>query len=106
MRPIYIAQLDEPRPVVVLTRELVRSSIKNVTVAPITSTIRGLYSEVRVGKENNLEGPGVISCDNIQTIPRAALGRQIGWLLATQESELGAAINHAFDLEISSLDKG
>jgi len=65
-----------------------------------------LYSEVRVGKENNLEGPGVISCDTIQTIPRAALGRQIGWLLATQESELGAAINHAFDLEISPLDKG
>jgi len=78
----------------------------NVTVAPITSTIRGLYSEVRVGKENNLEGPGVISCDNIQTIPRAALGRQIGWLLPKQETELSVAINHAFDLEITSIDKG
>ena len=106
MRPIYIAQLDKPRPVVVLTRELVRNSMTNVTVAPITSTIRGLYSEVRVGKENNLEGPGVISCDNIQTIPRTALGRQIGWLLAKQETELGAAINHAFDLEITSVEKG
>jgi mRNA interferase MazF len=65
MRPIYMAQLDKPRPVVVLTRELVHNSMTNVTVAPITSTIRGLYSEVRVGKENNLDGPGVISCDNI-----------------------------------------
>ena len=106
MRPIHIADLDKPRPVVVLTRELVRSSMTNVTVAPVTSTIRGLYSEVRVGKENNLEGPGVISCDNIQTIPRAALGKQIGWLLAKQETELGVAINHAFDLEITSIDKG
>jgi len=77
-----------------------------VTVAPITSTIRGLYSEVRVGQENNLEGPGVISCDNIQTIPRAALGQQIGWLLPKQETELGVAINHAFDLEITSVEKG
>jgi len=106
MRPIHIADLDKPRPVVVLTRELVRSSMTNVTVAPITSTIRGLYSEVRVGKENNLEGPGVISCDNIQTIPRAALGRQIGWLLPKQETELSVAINHAFDLEITSIEKG
>lgn len=106
MRPIYVAQLDKPTPVVVLTRELVRNSMTNVTVAPITSTIRGLYSEVRVGKENNLEGPGVISCDAIQTIPRVALGRQIGWLLAKQETELGVAINHAFDLEITPIDRG
>ncbi len=106
MRPIHIAHLDKPRPVVVLTRELVRSSMTIVTVAPITSTIRGLYSEVRVGKENNLEGPGVISCDNIQTIPRAALGQQIGWLLPKQETELGVAINHTFDLEITSIEKG
>jgi len=35
MRPIQIAHLDEPRPVVVLTRELVRNSMTNVTVAPI-----------------------------------------------------------------------
>lgn len=106
MRPIHIAYLDKPRPVVVITRELVRNSMTNVTVAPITSTIRSLYSEVGVGKENNLEGPGVISCDNIQTIPRAALGQQIGWLLAKQESELGTAINQAFDLEIGSVEKG
>ncbi len=103
MRSMYIAQLDKPRPVVVLTRELVRNSMTNVTVAPITSSVRGLYSEVRVGKGNNLEGPGVICSDNIQTSPRAALGRQIGWLLAKQETQLGVAINHAFDLEIVSV---
>jgi len=98
---LSIAHLDMPRPVVSLTWELVRNSMKNVTVAPITSTVRGLYSEVLVGKESNLSGPGVISCDNIQTIRLEALGRQIGWLLANQETELGAAINHAFDLEIT-----
>jgi mRNA interferase MazF len=76
------------------------------TGAPITSTIRVLDSEVRGGQENNLEGPGVISCDNIRTIPRAALGQQIGWVLAKQDTEFGVAMNHAFDLEINSVEKG
>ena len=40
MRPLHIARLDKPRPVVVLTRELIRPRLTNVTVAPITSTIR------------------------------------------------------------------
>ncbi len=40
MRPIHLAQLDKTRPVLVLTRELVRPHLSRVTVAPITSTIR------------------------------------------------------------------
>jgi mRNA interferase MazF len=100
VRPIYIAQLDKARPVVVLTRELVRDSMTSVTVAPITTRVRGLYSEVPVGTENNLGEPGVISCDNIQTISRSDLGKQIGWLLPQQEKALADAISHAFDLDI------
>ena len=42
MRPIHTARLDKTRPVVVLTRELVRPHMARVTVAPITSTVRGL----------------------------------------------------------------
>jgi mRNA interferase MazF len=86
--------------VVVLTRELVRDSMTSVTVAPITTRVRGLYSEVPVGNENNLSEPGVISCDNIQTISQSDLGKQIGWLLPQQEKALADAISHAFDLEI------
>lgn len=102
MRPIYVANLDKARPVVVLTRELVRDSMTSVTVAPITTRVRGLYTEVAVGTVNNLAGPGVISCDNIQTISRSDLGTQIGWLLPAQELALSAAIAHAFDLEVIS----
>ncbi|MDA8067257.1 MAG: type II toxin-antitoxin system PemK/MazF family toxin, partial [Actinomycetota bacterium] len=48
MRPIHTAALDKARPVLVLTRELVRPHLNSVTVAPITSTIRGLSTEVLV----------------------------------------------------------
>ena len=52
MRPIHVAQLDKARPVVVLTRELVRPHLARVTVAPITMTVRGLSTEVAVGPAN------------------------------------------------------
>ena len=57
MRPIHIARLDKPRPVVVLTRELIRPRLTNVTVAPITSTIRGLSTEVLVGPQQRPRPP-------------------------------------------------
>ena len=99
MRPIHVARLDKPRPVVVLTRELVRPRLTNVTVAPITSTIRGLSTEVLVDRRNGLDHPSAISCDNIQTIPKIQLGRLIGYLLPDQEPQLAEAITLAFDLE-------
>ena len=100
MRPIHLAALDKTRPVLVLTRELVRPHLTRVTVAPITSTVRGLSSEVLVGRDNGLDHPSVVSCDNLVTIPTAALGRQIGRLLPEQEPALTAALHAAFDLEI------
>jgi len=99
MRPIHIAALDKSRPVVVLTRETVRPHLKNVTVAPVTSTIRGVSTEVLVSAANGLDHDGVISLDNITTIPVDALGRQIGFLLPGQESALARGIAIAFDLE-------
>ena len=98
MRPIHIAQLDKPRPVLVLTREAVRPYLTRVTVAPITSTIRGLSTEVPVGRRNGLDHKSAVSCDNIVTVPAGTLGRQVGYLLLSQEPELAEAIQAAFDL--------
>ena len=97
-RPIHLARLDKTRPVVVLTRAEVRPHLGTVTVAPITTRVRGLSTEVPVGKANGLEGPSVVSCDNIGTIPSEQLGRQIGALLDHDEAALTAAITAAFDL--------
>jgi mRNA interferase MazF len=99
MRPIHTASLDKARPVVVLTRDLVRPHLSQVTVAPITTTIRGLSTEVPLGPANGLDHSCVISCDNIVTVPKSTLGRQIGFLLPAQEAALTVAIHAAFDLD-------
>lgn len=99
MRPIHTAELDKVRPVLILTRELVRPHLSRVTVAPITSTILGLSTEVPVGPKNGLAHESVVSCDNIVTIPTTALRRQIGYLFPSQESALSLAIRAAFDLD-------
>jgi mRNA interferase MazF len=99
MRPIHRARLDKSCPVLVLTRELVRPHLNTVTVAPITTTVRGLSTEVALGTANGLENQCVVACDHIITIPVAALGEQIGRLLDDQEPELRNAIRAAFDLD-------
>ena len=53
-----------------------------------------------VGKANGLDRDSVVSCDNITTIPRATIGRHLGYLLPTQESELAQAIAAAYDLDL------
>ena len=99
MRPIHLARLDKVRPVLILTRELVRPHLTTVTIAPITTTIRGLSSEVPVNAVNGPAQASAISCDNITTTPANALGQQIGMLLDGQERALSEAIRSAFDLD-------
>ena len=99
MRPIHLASLDKVRPVVVLTREGVRPYLSRVTVATITTSVKGLRVEVAVGQANGLDHDSVISCDNITTIPVDDLGKQIGFLLDAQEVQLTEAIAAAFDLD-------
>lgn len=99
MRPIHLARLDKTRPVLVLTRELVRPLLARVTVAPITTTARGLSTEVSVGPRNGLDHECVVNCDTLVTIPVESLGRLVGRLLPEQEPALTEAIRNAFDLE-------
>ena len=68
-------------------------------MAPITTTVRGLSTEVPVGPANGIGHESVVSCDNIVTIDKTALGDRIGYLFAAQETLLTAAIHAAFDLD-------
>jgi len=99
MRSITAASLDKIRPVLVLTREAVRPYLNSVTVAPITSIIRGLSTELPLGPANGLEHDCVASLDNITTISVTALGKEIGFLLDAQEAALTVALHAAFDLD-------
>ena len=100
MREICLARLDKTRPVLVLTRDVARAAMTKVTVAPITSTVKGLSSEVPLDTRNGLDHACVASLDNIITVPVAALGRTIGYLSTTQEVNLARAMVLAFDLDI------
>jgi mRNA interferase MazF len=103
VREICLAHLDKTRPVVVLTREAARAAMTKVTVAPITSTAKGLSSEVPVGSANGLERDSVISLDNVVTIPVSLLGRTVGFLTTDQEALLARAVVLAYDLDIALL---
>ena len=103
MREICLARLDKTRPVLVLTREAARGAMTKVSVAPITTTIKGLSSEVAVGPDNGLDADGVISLDNVLTVPVGALGRTVGYLSRDQERLLGRAIVLAYDLDLPLL---
>lgn len=100
MREICLAQLDKTRPALVLTREPARAAMTKVTIAPITSTVKGLSSEVLVGRENGLDHDSAVALDNTMTIPVSALGRTIGFLTEPQEAQLAIAVMFAFDLDM------
>ena len=64
----------------IVTRDGAIPVLRNVTVAGITSTIRGLSTEVHVGPAEGLARESVVNCDNLFTLPKAGLGRYRGSL--------------------------
>lgn len=98
MRSLFLARLDETRPVVLLTRETALAYLNRVTVAPIYTKAHGLSVGVPVGPANGLDHDCVVNCDNIVSILAADLGRKIGLLHDHQEPALAEAILSAFDL--------
>ena len=104
MREICLVRLDKTRPALVLTREAARAEMTKVTVAPLTTTIMGLSSEVLVGPDNGLDQDCVVALDNVITIPVNLLGRTVGYLRAEQEAQLARAVVLAYDLDLSLLE--
>lgn len=98
MRTIASVRLDKRRPALLLTRQSKLHLLTWVTVAPITSTIRGIASEVLVGPRNGLDHDSVVSCDIITTVRADAVGDTVGLLFDDQEPDLARAISDAFDL--------
>jgi mRNA interferase MazF len=75
---IWWADLDKVRPVVVLTRRRVASRLTRVLVAPVTTTVRGLPTEVELGEAEGLGPACVANLDNVQLVPTVCLLRRAG----------------------------
>lgn len=69
---------DKRRPVLILSRQRAISLLHTVIVAPVTSSLRGLPSEVAVGVDEGLKQPSAVNLDHLQTIPRSELTQFVG----------------------------
>jgi mRNA interferase MazF len=99
---IFWADLPEPagrRPVCVVTRDAAIEVLTSITCAPITRTIRGIRSEVEIGRAEGVPDQCAISCDNLLTVAKTSLGSQaIGALSGTQRAQLDIALRFALDI--------
>ena len=75
---LWLADLDKRRPVVVLTRDPLGRVLHSVVVGPVTSTVRGLSTEVELGPADGVKKKCVVNLDNLQLVPRARLVRRVG----------------------------
>ena len=75
---VWWADLDKVRPVIVLTRRRIAPHLTRILVAPVTTTVRDLLTEVPVGKAEGLKPGCVANLDNVQLIPANRLLRRAG----------------------------
>ena len=86
------AKPDKNRPVVILTRDSVLDFLGEVTVAPITSTIRDIPTEVLLTKEDGMSRDCAVNLDHIQTVSKGKIGPLITTLSSIKMSELRSAL--------------
>jgi mRNA interferase MazF len=86
---------DKKRPVVILTRNSSIEYLGEVTVAPITSTIRDIPSEVLLDEQEGMKHDCVINLDHIQTVSKGKVGALITKLSSEKLHELRKALNFA-----------
>lgn len=89
---------DKRRPVLILTRDSVIEYLGEVTVAPITTTIRDIPSEVVLTRADGVPKDCAVNCDHIQTVAKGKIGPIIAVLPPEKMDELRQAIAFALDL--------
>ena len=86
---------DKLRPVVVLTRDISLSVLSTVTIAPITSSIRGVPSEVILNEEDGMKNPCAINLHNTLTVSQDALGKRVAQLSVARLEQLCFTLRYA-----------
>jgi mRNA interferase MazF len=96
---VWLAQLDKVRPVIVLTRDPMGRHVNSVIVAPVTSTVRGLATEVAVDHHDGVRRPSVANLDNVQLVARTSFVKRVGTARPVTLRAICAALAIAVDCE-------
>jgi mRNA interferase MazF len=89
---------NKRRPVLILTRDSAIGVLNSVTVAPITSTIRSIPTEVVLTKEDGLPDTCAANFDNLQTVPKANISALITRLSKSKMKAAAGAIGFALGI--------
>ncbi|MBW2095989.1 MAG: type II toxin-antitoxin system PemK/MazF family toxin [Deltaproteobacteria bacterium] len=89
---------DKKRPVLILTRDSILEYLGEITVAPITSTIRNIPSEVFLSKIDGMPRDCAVNCDHLQTVSKSKIGSLITSLAPAKMVDVGRAIRFALDI--------
>ena len=89
---------DKKRPVLILTRDSVLQYLGEVTVAPITTTVRDVPSEVFLSKADGMPRDCAVNCDHLQTVSKGKIGSLITSLTTEKMIEVSRAIGFALDI--------
>ena len=91
---IWWADLDVVRPVLILTRSTVAPRLHRVLVAPITSVVRDIPTELPLGREEGVADDSVASFDNVQLLPVSVLLGRAGQVSMLRWPEASDAMRH------------
>jgi mRNA interferase MazF len=89
---------DKKRPILILTRDSVLEYLGEVTIAPITSTIRNIPTEVYLSKADGMPRDCAVNCDHLQTVSKGKIGSLITSLPPAKMVYVGRAIRFALDI--------
>lgn len=81
----------------ILTRDTMIEYLNEVTIAPITRTIRSIPTEVVLTKSEGVPTACAVNCDHLQTVAKGKIGAIITTLSAKKMDEVGPAIRFALD---------
>lgn len=95
---------DKKRPVLILTRDSVIGYLSEVTVAPVTTTVRDIPSEVLLSRQDGVPQECAVNCDHLQTVSKGKIGPLITTLSQDKMSDVSRAITFALNLSTAGSD--
>ncbi len=99
IRLVQFGRPDKTRPALVLNRTSALSFLSGVTVAPITRTIRGSPTELRLGPDHGLKEESVAKLDALQTVSKERIGRFVGSIRDDLKPTIRGALLFALELD-------